>query len=214
METRSMTIKREIRNYLLKTNLYPTKEDLDVWKIGFCDENPNIDETDVCEVTCASINSIRMRAHNQIYEYLTSDDAKTRVPDLYNIAQGCREIERTDRSIFLSDVQHMPLAYKTYTGLPSEKSKTSDYCPNFARQGCPIPNNFKGATVSGLFLNAKLASQVFYVVMLHPWKGRRPASFAEQAGITNRAEWNAAMLVAAMSLVRILLNESTDDIFD
>jgi len=131
------------------------------------------------------------------------------VHDLYEIALGCREIVPNDKSIYLSDVQHLPLAYKTHTGIPGENVKTFGYSPNFAPQGRPIPGDHKGAKLSGLFLNTKLASQVFYVAMLHPWKGRQTKSLAEQAGIADYVGWDARVLTAAISLVTSAIGSET-----
>ena len=205
-----MTINREVKNFLLTTNLYPTKDDLEIWKIAFCTENPSIDEEVVGDmIKPVFVHDIRKKAHNQINDYLKSDDAKMKVPDLYNIARGGRSMEPTNRVIYLSNVQHLPLAYSVHGGLPSEKAKTTGYDPNFAQQGRQIPNDFKGSTLSGLFMDANLASQVFYVAMLIPWKGRQTMSFAEQAGLADSVGWNANMLIAAISLVRTFLWRNT-----
>src|SRR3954462_2323966 len=98
MEPQRMTINREIRNYLLNTNLYPTKDDLEIWRHEFC-QDYDIEEDAVSGiVSCAYVHDIRKKAHVQILEYLHSDDAASRAPNLQVIAQEIYEAPPTNRA--------------------------------------------------------------------------------------------------------------------
>jgi hypothetical protein len=76
-------------------NLYPMKDDLDIWIAKFSEEHPTIDDTIIGEmITCSTMHKIRKKAHGQINDYLMSDDVKTKVPDLYNIYLHTVRVQR------------------------------------------------------------------------------------------------------------------------
>ena len=193
MDSCENIVNREIKRRLLLENMYPQKTDFHIWKSQIC-QKFDIDNNSVEDVMLGSqlASTIRKKLRTQIS-----------VPFLHGIAQGNNESPPSDKSIYLTDVQHLPLAYKNHAKLPGS-SNTPGYRPDFPPQGRPIPTEFDGAQLSGLLQNTDVISQVFFVAFIRPWTGMIKESFVQQADLLDMKKWNVRMLVAAISLVSYL----------
>ena len=204
MDSCENIVNREIKRRLLLENMYPQKTDFHIWKSQIC-QKFDIDNNSVEDVMLGSqlASTIRKKLRTQISAYLDTNFAKHKVPFLHGIAQGNNESPPSDKSIYLTDVQHLPLAYKNHAKLPGS-SNTPGYRPDFPPQGRPIPTEFDGAQLSGLLQNTDVISQVFFVAFIRPWTGMIKESFVQQADLLDMKKWNVRMLVAAISLVSYL----------